>query len=290
MRDNEYIADIKEIIEITIAEAKEIFATIKKTTRIIWVVNNRTYYDFDIKKVYDLKDKVMEIIKLKAKVFKFKQIFSSSPEIHREMNIDEYRNKQYQNLLNDKRTIEYEMNLCNRAITAITEEPFGRYIVDEVQYNISQLQRKLFEIQPLINIYEGNPDLTDDEIDIYITPDQRGIGFEGKIFLHGTQTEIGYIAYRGSGGVTWLGDISYRIHPEYRGNNFAYKALNLIQDIILSKGIDRVIITTYPDNLSSIRTIEKFGGVLIPHDDEGYLAYECHLVPKVELTDSTIKR
>ena len=56
-----------------------------------------------------------------------------------------------------------------------------------------------------------------------------------------------------------LGNIEYEIFEDYRGNNYAYQACLLLGDLASSKDVDKLIITSRPTNIPSIKTIEKLG-------------------------------
>ena len=51
---------------------------------------------------------------------------------------------------------------------------------------------------------------------------------------------------------------------------------------MITKGLTNIIITAYPDNLPSIKTIESFGGLLIKeaNDDQNWNTYEVDLLNK----------
>ena len=59
------------------------------------------------------------------------------------------------------------------------------------------------------------------------------------------------------------GHIGYVIVPEFRRQGYATASLRLAMDVARDRlGHDRVLVTCDADNLGSIRTIEKNGGVL----------------------------
>lgn len=57
----------------------------------------------------------------------------------------------------------------------------------------------------------------------------------------------------------YLGNIEYEIDEKYRGNNYAYKACQLLTDIASKYNVDNLLITANPNNIASIKTIEKLG-------------------------------
>ena len=61
----------------------------------------------------------------------------------------------------------------------------------------------------------------------------------------------------------YLGNIEYEIFEQYQGNNYAYKATKLLGQVALSFNVDELSITASPDNIASIKTIEKLGAKFI---------------------------
>jgi predicted acetyltransferase len=57
------------------------------------------------------------------------------------------------------------------------------------------------------------------------------------------------------------GHIGYSVRPSARGRGHASAALRLGLDHAVGLGLDRVLLTCYPDNAASRRTIERAGGV-----------------------------
>jgi len=62
--------------------------------------------------------------------------------------------------------------------------------------------------------------------------------------------------------VHFIGHIGYRVHEEFRGNNYALKASRLMLGQAKKHGLKELVITCNPDNLASRRTLEKLGGDL----------------------------
>lgn len=87
-----------------------------------------------------------------------------------------------------------------------------------------------------------------------------------KIVLTKTNVVVGKIDYRFGNAfeLYYVGHIGYRIFPEFRGNSYAYYATKVILDVIRHhKNINSVIITCSPDNIASLKTIERLGAKLI---------------------------
>lgn len=71
-----------------------------------------------------------------------------------------------------------------------------------------------------------------------------------------------------------VGHIGYEILPEYRGNSYAYFACNAIRPFIRNF-YDKVILTSDPENSSSIKIIEKLNAkflneIMVPKQDPSY--------------------
>lgn len=128
--------------------------------------------------------------------------------------------------------------------------------------------------QELIN--PRNPDLSDGVIDLYKSDNKNEDDY--TIYLCNTEIYIGFIDYRFV-KTDNIGDIGYGILPKYRGNHYALRALNLICDSIIKRGINEVIICAKCDNIASIKTIQKFGGKLINKKDD-ILYFKCNIKEK----------
>lgn len=69
------------------------------------------------------------------------------------------------------------------------------------------------------------------------------------------------------------GQIGYGINKPYRGHGYAAQACELIKVVAKEKGFNELWITCNPDNIASIRTLDKIGAqfieqVLIPMGSE----------------------
>lgn len=76
---------------------------------------------------------------------------------------------------------------------------------------------------------------------------------------------IGYISYRSKNNIDnyYYGNIGYRIIEQYRGNNYAYKACELLKTVLQELEVKETIITVSPENIASRKTIEKLNTELI---------------------------
>jgi predicted acetyltransferase len=64
----------------------------------------------------------------------------------------------------------------------------------------------------------------------------------------------------------YMGNIGYTIYPPYRGHHYATFASELLLELA-KESMDEVIITCNPDNVASIKTIERLGGELLGIED-----------------------
>lgn len=72
----------------------------------------------------------------------------------------------------------------------------------------------------------------------------------------------------------YMGNVGYVIYPPYRGHGYAMMATQLMMDLA-KESMDELIITCNPDNMPSIKTIERVGGVLLGIEDVP-LGHELH--------------
>ena len=277
MINNEYLTKMQD----NLSRIKEVIR--KEYNKLIELSKtNGSLYNFNLQ-VDELHESIMRLFFYKKQIHRLNTIDDKLPSTPEE--ISEHKQKR---LLSDKELFEEQIALIDSIIKEIEPVPKLYRLVSQLEMEKFRLNTSLASAKMELRIYEGTPDLTDGEIDIYITNSSNQLPFNGTIYLHGTGIEVGVIDYRGPIKDKWLGDIGYTIREEHRGNGYAYKALNLISQIIASKGIDHVTITTYKDNIPSVKTIERFGGV-ITGDDEYVLSYTCPIEPIPELTPGTKK-
>lgn len=277
MINNEYLTKMQD----NLSRIKEVIR--KEYNKLIELSKtNGSLYNFNLQ-VDELHESIMRLFFYKKQIHRLNTIDDKLPSTPEE--ISEHKQKR---LLSDKELFEEQIALIDSIIKEIESAPKLYRLVSQLEMEKFRLNTSLAATKMELRIYEGTPDLTDGEIDIYITNSSNQLPFNGTIYLHGTGIEVGVIDYRGPIKDKWLGDIGYTIREEHRGNGYAYKALNLISQIIASKGIDHVTITTYKDNIPSVKTIERFGGV-ITGDDEYVLSYTCPIEPIPELTPGTKK-
>lgn len=86
------------------------------------------------------------------------------------------------------------------------------------------------------------------------------------IYLHGSDQKIGECDIRlgMNEELYYAGNIGYRIYEKWRGHGYAYEAAKmLLQTAKEEHGFEEIIMTCSPDNIASLKTLEKLGGELI---------------------------
>jgi len=156
--------------------------------------------------------------------------------------------------------------------------------LDELMDKRDELLKKKHEIEHTM-YFSLPPVKGNDFIDLRII---RG-SYDYSIFLHGTTTHVGNISYRGH-HLEYFGDVGYNIFPEFQGNHYAYEALVLLSEKLYEDGIPDFWITVYPDNISSIKTIEKYGGQLVSKNEHNVLLFQCETRKRKELENSKSSR
>lgn len=105
--------------------------------------------------------------------------------------------------------------------------------------------------------------LTDNVIDLNLTLKmaKEDIHYYYKIYKHKTDEVIGYCGIRlgQNEEFKYLGNIEYEIVKEHRGNNYSVRAGILLTEIAKFHGFDNILITANPNNIASIKVIEKLG-------------------------------
>ena len=96
--------------------------------------------------------------------------------------------------------------------------------------------------------------------------------------LDGAGTILGHINFRVGDTqhiTTCAGHVGFEITPEHRGHSYSYHACLALAPFV-HLHYDRVILTADPDNVPSIRIIEKLGAaylneIEVPENDPAYL-------------------
>lgn len=273
MISEDYIESLQQRIAHLIELTKNTYVRLTTDTQI-------SPYEYK-KQEDELSELIIRITFYKKQLFR---IVNAEENLEEFPTREEYAKIRHQRLLNDKAMFEEQISILDRAIAEIGDNKKLDRLINQLEMEKFRNQTSLGAVMSNLRIYEQKPDLTDGEIDIYLNGNEGDIAFRGIIYLHDTSLEVGVIDYRGPCDSKWLGDIGYTINEEYRGNNYAYKALQLISPVISSKGIDKVTITTYANNAPSVKTIEKFGGVLTDTINNDVLSFTCEIKPVLQQT------
>lgn len=143
--------------------------------------------------------------------------------------------------------------------------------IECIYYEIDRLIEESLSIKRKIYFLKA-PCIEGENVDIRELTKNKSTNY--YIYLHGTDTIIGEISYRGYHIRKTLGDIGYEIYEEYRGNGYAYEALCLLGGKLKEDDIDDFWISTTIDNIPSKKTIEKYGGELFDREDN-IITYSC---------------
>ena len=63
------------------------------------------------------------------------------------------------------------------------------------------------------------------------------------------------------------GDIGYGVRPSERNKGYATRMLQYALSVCKEKGLHKVVLGCYKDNISSVRVIQKNGGILTEEND-----------------------
>lgn len=149
---------------------------------------------------------------------------------------------------------------------------------------LEDIRREIFEIETLIRLKNG-PCFTNGILDLYFDYDDSCEDEEYyNITLHNCLVIIGHVRITYSNFCSFLGNIGYELCESSRGNGYMIQALEMLSEVMIDNGLTKPIITVYPDNIPSLKTIEKFGGVLIDgiSENKSYVTYEVDLMKKVK--------
>lgn len=268
MFDESYIASLEERITNLIQLTKNSYESLSSNTKL-------SPYEYQ-KEIDEIVELIFRIMFYKKQLFR---IVNAEEVLYEMPTREEYTKIRHQRLLTDKAMFEEQIAIIDKAIQEIGDNKKQERLINKLEMEKFHIQTSLGSVKSNLRIFEHKPNLTNGEIDIYLNSNEGDIAFQGIIYLHDTSIEIGQIDYRGPCDSKWLGDIGYTISPEHRGNNYAYQALELISPVISSKGIERVTITTQESNIPSVKTIEKFGGVLTDTIHGDILSYTCEIKP-----------
>lgn len=172
--------------------------------------------------------------------------------------------------------IKFIQNKIDYLYEKLEEISFGSNdfaLVNKLELEIKELEDEL--------IRKTEPTCSNGIIDLYL--DENNSCDEQELYiirLAGEVDKIGQIEVR-YGFVPILGNVGYHLNEEYRGHGYMFQALETLEDILIDKGLEKPIFTVYPENVPSVRTIEKLGGVKI-FDEDGYKHYDTYEVDLIE--------
>ena len=162
--------------------------------------------------------------------------------------------------------------------------------IDRIFKEIYKL--RLGELDDII-YFKKPPVATNNEIDLRKSrehPDQNDNNLIGgyEIFLHNTNISVGNIEYRGYHFHEYFADVGGEIIKEYRGNGYLYQALSLLKELLSKKGIGDFWASANENNIPSIKTIKKLGGILL----DSKSGTELYKVPtkEIELEEVSSKK
>lgn len=114
------------------------------------------------------------------------------------------------------------------------------------------------------------PTYSTEEIDLYLCS-PSSIYQDWLVAIHSQQEKVGHVTlnYRDK-------NIFYEIDEKHRGHRYATKALTLLRDEMIDKGLAKMHIVIEPDNKPSINTALGFGGQLV-RKTEDFNVYEVDL-------------
>lgn len=120
------------------------------------------------------------------------------------------------------------------------------------------------------------PEMSNQDMALYmIDGDEKNKKY--AIFSRDRQICIGEIGYSEINfGEEMKLNTFYRIFSEFRGNNYALAALNLMSEELYQSGINNLSFLINSTNVPSIKIVEKFGGI-ITSPKEGLVSYEANL-------------
>lgn len=120
--------------------------------------------------------------------------------------------------------------------------------------------------------------------------DQNNILGNYSICLSGEKKVVGEICYRGYHVSEFMGDIGYSIDMNFRGNNYAYQALCLLGELLKENGVEDFWAAAYKNNIPSLKTIEKYGGVFVDTNNNVCLYRAQTFINDKQMESNIIKK
>ena len=153
-----------------------------------------------------------------------------------------------------------EKDRCLKQMSTSTGKKYELY-----KEKFNAINEKYWLLQEKLDYYESDTIGTDDEI--VLKRFTKNIDDMYSIYLKDEVIKIGHIDYRGYHDSSITGDISYVIDSNYRGHNYAYKALVLLSDYLYKNNIPDFYISVFLDNVASLKIILKaitsYGGDIV---------------------------
>lgn len=132
------------------------------------------------------------------------------------------------------------------------------------------------DVKPPLNMHSGPVKLIFEKI-VDVEPEGELVPFYHFKITDKEGAIVGHINFK-AGDTNHIrqcvGHIGYEILPEYRGNSYAYFACDAIKPFIRAF-YEKVILTSDPENIPSIKTIEKLKAKflneqMVPPNDPSY--------------------
>ena len=163
------------------------------------------------------------------------------------------------------------------------------YSNSELDTFLSILHEELDMCSYNLNVVEGfmTSEISSQNMSLYLI-DGHEVNKKYAIFLPDLQVCIGEIGcseieYRNEKKI----NVFYRIFSDFRGHNYALDALNLMAEGLYQRGVNSLFFYIDTRNVASIKTAEKFGGVVTEQYND-VVTYEADLVKIFETKKSSI--
>lgn len=160
--------------------------------------------------------------------------------------------------------LERRLNdICAQLNYLYEDKMYGSSSLDpeSIEYLISELKLEYLRITDRLESLK-KPNYSDGELDLLVNEiksyQDKDVYYD--IRLSNSPLYIGEIRVTYYNPTRFLGDIGYELKPEFRGNGYMIKALNVLREPLKEKGLLHPKFTVFPNNISSVKTIEKFGG------------------------------
>lgn len=179
--------------------------------------------------------------------------------------------------------IESDIEVLYNRIEELENTIVGVSNYSEVYEEIFALKKRITDLKRKIIITKG-PTYTNGKLNLYL--DDGSIESEEEIYkiaLVDTENWIGTIRVTHVIYDYLLANIGYELVKEARGNGYMIQALEILRQPLIDKGLSKPVLSVDPENIPSVRTIEKFGGKKINIGDKWFDTYE------VDLTDESHK-